>query len=761
MLDYGPLLRLRFARHLREEVNMEAVIGKPMDRVDGRAKITGAARYSTEPPVQATCHGVIVSSTIASGRISGIDCSAAEKAPGVVGVLTHLNTPKIKPSTPNFMTGGIFAESRLPLSDDVIHHAGQHVAVVVARTLEQARHAAKLINISYAAQKPILSMTDPAAKVVEPPDFFGEKLQDSRGDVEAVLNDASAVRFNATYFTPPQSHNPMEVSNTTAVWESDKLTVYDSTQWLNGTAAVLAETFGIPRTSVRVICPYVGGGFGCKGFIWPHTLLAAMASKLTSQPVKLVLTRAQQFVSCGHRPPTKQEMSLAATKEGKLTGIRHITSMTGSALSTFLEPSAMGTTRLVYDVPNVQYRHKISQVNIASPTFMRAPGEASGTFALESAMDELAYQLKIDPVTLRLQNLPKEKAPHSGLPWSSYHLDECITTAAEKFGWSKRNPEIKSMREGRLMIGHGMAVATFPGSKFGGACKIRLFADGNLLVSTAAHDLGTGAYTVFTQIAAHEMGVPYGKVKVEMGDSNLPPGPIAGGSNSTATVSQMINVAATALKQKLMRAAVGDAQSPLKGMKLDRVELAGEFVVSKENRETKQAVNEIVQRSGKPFIEADGTAMPGAEMGQYAFHSFGAQFVEVAIDPLDPRVQVRRCVAMFDAGRIINPKTAYSQLAGGIVWGISMALTEETHWDDRAGRCINDNLADYAIAVNADVPKIDVMWTDKPDPHFNPLGVRGIGEIGITGVAAAIANAVYHATGIRVRDLPIVPGKLV
>ncbi|HRK29575.1 MAG TPA: xanthine dehydrogenase family protein molybdopterin-binding subunit [Tepidisphaeraceae bacterium] len=740
---------------------MEAVIGKPMDRVDGRAKVTGAARFSTEPPVQGASHGVIVQSTIARGKITAIDSASVERLPGVLGVMTHLNAPKIKPPTPNFMTGGIFAESRLPLSDDQIHHAGQHIAVVVATTLEQAKHAAAMLKVTYAAETPVVSMDDPAAKVVSPPDFFGEKLQDGRGDIEAAFADDNSVIFSATYTTPPGSHNPMEVSNTTAVWEEEKLTVYDSTQWLSGTAAVLAEAFGVPRTNVRVICPYVGGGFGCKGFIWPHTLLAAMAARLTGRPVKLVLSRAQQFTSCGHRPATRQVVSLAATKAGKLTGIRHLVDATGQAVSQYVEPAAMGTSRLVYDVPNVRFTHNVRQVDIASPTFMRAPGEAPGTFALECAMDELAYALEVDPLQLRLANLPREKAPHSGLPWSSYHLDECLTQAAEKFGWAKRDPAVKSMREGRLMIGQGLAVATFPGSKFGGACKVRLFGDGRLLVSTAAHDLGTGAYTAFTQIAAHEMGIAVERVRVEMGDSNLPPGPIAGGSCSTATVSQMIHAAVASLKKKLSQAATSMADSPLKGLKLEEMEMDGEGVRAKGDASRRVTIAEIVTNSGKSAIEADGTAMPGAEMGAYAFHSFGAQFVEVAIDPLDPRVQVRRCVAMFDAGRIVNSKLAYSQLAGGIVWGIGMALTEETHWDHRTGRCTTDNLADYAVAVNADIPKIDVMWTDKPDPHFNPLGVRGIGEIGITGVAAAIGNAVYHATGVRVRDLPIVPGRLV
>lgn len=736
----------------------QAVVGKPIDRVDGRLKVTGAARYSTEPPAAGLTHGVIVQSSIARGEIKAIDVDSAMKLPGVIAVITHANAPPMKPPTPNFATGGIFAEGRLPLADAKVLHAGQHIAVVVARTLEQAQFAARMLKVEYDGQTPVLSIDDPAARTVEPPQMFGDPLQETRGDVQAALANPAAVTVEATYTTPAEVHNPMEPSGATAVWEQDKLTVYDSTQWVSGTQAVLAEAFGIPRSNVRVICPFVGGGFGCKGFIWPHTLLAAMAAKAAGAPVKLVLTRQQMFSSCGHRPPTRQTLTLAADSNGRLAAVRHIVHTRANDISMFVETCALGTSRMTYAAPAVEFRHRVTNVNIAQPTFMRAPGEASGTFALESAIDELAYKLNLDPVELRLRNLPKEKNPHNGLPWSTYHADECLRTAAEKFGWARRDPKPGSMRDGRLRIGYGVAMASFPGIKFGGACRIRLFAEGNALVSTSAHDLGTGAYTVFTQIAADELGLPAEKVKVELGDSNLPMGPLAGGSNSTATVSHMIHNAAAELRKRLAVMAISDDQSPLKGLKIEEVRVDGPLITSADGSK-RVAVAELIARSGKPAVEANGMIMPGPE--NFAFHSFGAQFVEVAIDDLNPRVVVRRVVSMFDAGRIVNPKTAWSQLAGGIVWGIGMALTEEAHWDDRTGRCVNDNFADYAIAVNADMPPtLDVSWTDKPDPHLNPLGVRGIGEIGITGVAAAVANAVYHATGKRVRDLPITPDKL-
>lgn len=743
---------------MTETINPVA-IGKPLDRVDGRAKVTGAARYSTEPPVSGAAYAVIVQSTVARGIIRAIDAEAVRRLPGVLAVLTYADKPAIKPPTPNFVTGGIFAETRLPLADDKVLHAGQHVAVVVAETLEQAQFAARQLRVQYAEEKPVISMDDPAAKSVEPPQMFGDALQETRGDVAGALADASLVRHEATYTTPAETHNPMEPSSTTAVWEGDKLTVYDSTQWISGTQAVLAEAFGVPRQNVRVICPFVGGGFGCKGFIWPHTLLAAMAAKAAGRAVKLALSRAQMFTSCGHRPPTRQAITLSADSGGKLRAVRHLVHTRSNELSMFIETAALGTSRLTYAAPAVEFRHKVTQVNLSQPTFMRAPGEAPGSFALESAMDELAEKLSIDPLQLRLINLPREKNPHSGRPWSSYHLETCLHTAAEKFGWSRRNPTPGANRDGRFRIGHGMALASFPGVKFGGACKVRLFAEGNALVSTAAHDLGTGAYTVFTQIAADALGLPVEKVKVEMGDSNLPPGPLAGGSCSTATVSHMIYNAVASLRQKLAQLAAADGESPLKGLRAGELRVQGVEITSADGSKRVSALD-LIRRTGKPAVEADGMVMPGPE--EYAFHSFGVQFVEVAINDLDPRVQVRRVVSMFDAGRIANPKTARSQLVGGIVWGIGMALTEETHWDDRTGRCVNDNFADYAVAVNADIPPdVEVLWTDLPDPHIGPLGGRGIGEIGITGVAAAVANAVYNATGRRVRELPITPDKLI
>ncbi len=710
-------------------------VGKPMDRVDGRAKVTGSARYAGEPPVQNLAYAFIVQSTVASGMIRAIDTAPAMKAAGVIAILTHENKPAIVQPKPDFLTGGITAEVRLPLADNVINHAGQHLAVVVARSLDAAKHAASLIKIDYVSTEPLLDFLAEGAQKNAPPSFFGDEIQATlgkggRGDVAAAMK-AAEVSLTETYFTPAHNHNPMEPSATTAVFEGDRLTVYDSTQWVTGTRAVLAEAFGLPRENVRVICPYIGGGFGCKGFIWPHTILTAMAAKLAGVPVKMVLTRQQMFTSCGRRPPTRQTMNLAATKEGKLLAIRHDTLMAGSKIGMYMEVCAMGTSRVVYDSPSLEFTHEITPLNLPEPTFMRAPGETPGSFALESAMDELSYKLNIDPLELRIRNCAKDKHPFSGKPWSSYNLLQCYTQAAEKFGWKSRNPKVAGTKEGDLMVGMGMATAMFPGVRFGGVARIKMFADGKAILSTAAHDLGTGAYTVFAQMTADALGIDPENVKVELGDSILPPGPLAGGSNSTATVSVMIHAAAAALRESV--GAVG---------------VRGAGLVS------------AVKATGKPFVEATAPGVPGPELAESAFNSFGAHFVEVAIDPLMPRVQIRKVVSMFDVGRIVNPKTARSQGIGGIVMGIGMALTEETHHDARSGRIVNNNFADYAVPVNADIGPIEILFVDKPDTKFNPDGVRGLGEIGITGIAAAVANAVYHATGKRIRDLPILPDKL-
>jgi xanthine dehydrogenase YagR molybdenum-binding subunit len=738
-----------------------STVGKPLDRTDGRLKVTGAAMYAADAPVAAMTYAVLVPATIARGRIRSIDESAAKKAPGVIAIITHRNAAKLNAAKEDFEgNGGVPAEQRLPLADDAISYAGQGVALVVAETLAQAQHAAELIHVEYAAEPPLLDRAAAEKDAILPPQWFGEDLQHKRGDVAKALADPAAIKIEATYITPIETHNPMELCATVAAWNGDKLTVHDATQWVMGTRAVLATAFGVPRESVRVICPFVGGAFGCKGFQWPHSIAAALAAKQVGRPVKLYLSRKQMFTCTGHRPRTIQRLALAATKDGKLTAIRHETVQETSFVGEHIEACGLATSRFLYACDNVEVPHKLIKLNIATPTPMRAPGECPGSFALESAMDELAIALKIDPVELRVHNHADVHGA-SGLPWSSKYLKECYQIAAESFGWSKRNPAPRSMRDayGRL-IGWGMATATYPGYVFPASAKVRLTSDGRALVSSATHDLGTGAWTVFTQVAADALGLPLDRVKFELGDTVLPPAPVAGGSNSTASVSQAILVAAASLRTKLLALAARDPASPLAGLSADNVIFTNGTLADASNPRHGVDLRELIQHARVPAVEAEGSSAPGDEQTKFAFQSHGCHFIEVTIDEPLARVRVTRVVSAIDNGRVINRKTARSQVVGGVVMGIGMALLEATEYDQRSGRPVNDSLADYPVCTNADIGSIDVHLIDVPDPHINTLGCRGIGEIAIVGVAAAVANAVYHATGKRIRELPITPDKL-
>lgn len=739
---------------------MEQLIGKPMDRVDGRLKVTGAVRYAADAAVQNVAHAVIVGSTIAKGRVQDIDTVAAEKVPGVLAVLTHKNMPKLKQPKEDFFGGGKMGEDRTPLRDDLVHYAGQHLAVVVADTLEAAREAAALVRMTYAVEGPLLEMDQAGATATEPKEFFGEEVQHRRGDVDAALAAADVVKVEQTYTTPVETHNPMEPSGTSAAWDGDRLTVHDATQWIMGTQAILAEALGLPRKNVHVVCPFVGGAFGCKGFIWGHTLLAAVAARTVGRPVKLVLTRPQMFTGVGHRPPTVQTVTLAATKDGRLTAIRHATTTCTSPITDHIEHCGAATSKILYACPNVHTPLKLLHLNFATPTPMRGPGESPGTFALESALDELACALGIDPVELRVRN-HAEVNPANGKPWSSKHLLECYRLGAEKFGWKDRNPQPRSMRDGGLLVGWGMATATYPAYRFPGSARVRLLADGRAVVSSATHDLGTGAYTIFTQVAAQTLGLPFDQVRFELGDSDLPYAQVAGGSNTTATVSQAILEAAQAVKSQLLQLAAADAHSPLRGLGADQIAIAEGRLFAAADPARGEPYTDLLARAGRPALEATSSTQLGAqEQQRFAFQSFGAQFCEVKIDPQLPRVRVTRFVSAIDIGRVLNPKTCRSQVLGGVVMGLGMALMEHTAYDPRTGRPVTDNLADYAVPVNADVGSIEAYFLDRADPHINALGCRGVGEIGITGVAASVANAVFHATGKRVRDLPITPDKL-
>ncbi|HYW54936.1 MAG TPA: xanthine dehydrogenase family protein molybdopterin-binding subunit [Dongiaceae bacterium] len=556
-----------------------------------------------------------------------------------------------------------------------------------------------------------------------------------KGDAAGALA-AAAVKVDNVYVVPVEHHNPMEPHATVAAWDGDKLTVYEATQGIINARRKLATTFGLQPSDVRVVSKFIGGGFGGKGSVWSHAVLAAMAAKLVNRPVKIVLSRPQMFSSVGFRPRTVQRVALGAERDGKLTALVHETTAQTSVFDEFVAQTGALST-VLYATPNLTITHRLRRLNYATPTFMRAPGESCGSFALESAMDELAYAAGVDPIELRLRNDSNVDA--DGKPFSSRSLAQCMRAGAERIGWNRRNPQPRSMRDGGLLVGIGMAAATYPTHRSPASALVQLHADGSVVVRSAGVDIGTGAYTVFSQVAADALGVPVERVRMELGDSDFPNAPNAGGSTLTASAGSAIKLAALDARAKLVALAENDASALAAGA---------------------AAMTALMRAHGVDVIEGRADAKPGDETKQYAMHAFGAQFAEVRVDPDLGTVRVVRFVNAFGSGRILNEKTAKSQYIGGAVWGIGMALLEQTRYDERSGRIMNANLGEYLLPTNADVPAVEAIIVPEDDPHVNEIGVKGIGEIGIVGAAAAVANAVYHATGKRVRDLPITPEKL-
>lgn len=737
-----------------------SAVGRPLDRVDGPPKVTGQARYAADFPAKDLVHAVAVSSRIAYGRVRRFGTEEVLKAPGVMAVITHRNAPRLHPPPDDGAADetdtGVPGERWLPLQDQSVHYGGQPVALVVADTWERACNAAARLQVEYEELVPDIDIHEHIAKGYPAP---GQGLQARRGDFAAAIAGAN-VQMDQTYSTPVEHHNPMEPAATIAVWDADdqELTLFDSTQAVMGTQHLVAQRLGLPRHKVRVVSHFVGGGFGCKGFVWHQPVLAAMAARITGRPVKLALTRAQMFTGTGHRPQTLQRLRLGAGRDGMLTALQHITTAHTSKVDEYVETCGL-VSRVLYACPNVDIQHHIVPLHTGTPTPMRAPGVAPGLFALECAMDELAYALHVDPLQLRILN-HADTHPHVRRPWSSKHLLECYRRGAKLFGWSRRPPETGALREGNDRIGYGMATATFPAYRSPAAARVRLFADGHAVVASATQELGTGSYTIFTQIAADALGLPVEKIRFELGDSRLPPAPISGGSQTAASVGPAVRAAAEAMRKRVAHMAVEDRASPLHGLSIGEIDAADGRLFARGNPSQSDTYADILHRARAPEIEEMRAVDNDDAKGQCAFQSFGAHFVEVRVDRELGRVRVARCVSVFDVGRVLNAKTARSQMQGGVVMGIGMALMERTVFDPRQGLVLNDNLGDYLVPVNADVPDIHVEFIDQPDPHFNVLGARGIGEIGITGVAPAIANAVYHATGRRIRDLPITPDKL-
>ncbi|MBS1995884.1 MAG: xanthine dehydrogenase family protein molybdopterin-binding subunit [Cyanobacteria bacterium SZAS LIN-2] len=720
-------------------------IGRPLDRTDGRLKVTGRAAYTGDIPAEGLLHAVLITSTIARGSVSKIDSSAAEALPGVIAVFSPANPPGIVPKSDK--TG---KESQLLLQTNKVFYHGQIIGLVVAESLEQAQHAASLVKVNYRRSQAVTKMDTRASALVTPEDAGG-----GRGSIKSGLAAASST-IKATYTTPTESHNPMEPFATTAVWQGQALTLYDSTQAITNTQKNIAAALGIGPAKVRVISHFVGGGFGCKLSTWAHVGITAMAARKLKRPVKLVMSRSQMFGPVGFRPKTIQTVTLAAKKDGSLTAMRHDTISETSRVVEFIEHCSSVSLN-TYLCKNVSTSQRVAPIDIGKPTWMRAPGHAPGSFALECAMDELACALKIDPIALRLRNYA-DTDQESGLPWSSNALKECYKLGAEKFGWHMRSPKPGSVREDGLLTGMGMATAVHSVWRNPSQAMVRILADGTAVASAGTQEIGTGTYTVMSQIAAEILGLPIDKVDFKLGDSDLPHAPLSGGSTTAGSVGPAVAQAAREALRKLINTAVADPQSPLYGAAAEAVSCRDGALSANGKSESLAA---IVARTPEKYIEAKVDHKPGDEEKHFAMSTFGAQFAEVAVDPDLGLIHVRKFVGAYGGGRILNAKTARSQMLGGIAFGIGMALTEQTIMDNNCHRIVNNNLGEYYLPSNADVPHLDVYFVQEDDAHVNDLGVKGIGELGITGVAAAIANAVYNATGKRVRDLPITLDKLI
>jgi xanthine dehydrogenase YagR molybdenum-binding subunit len=737
---------------------MSRAIGQDVSRVEGPAKVTGSARYSGEISLPDLAYAEIVGAGVASGRITSIDTAQAERAEGVAGILTHRNMPKVNNVSllPSLLGAPAPGETFFPMQDDVIHYAGQPVAIVVADSLEQTQHAATLIRVSYAETPSVTTINQGRGDAYVPEKLFGGLMpgQIGRGNVEDGFA-AADLRIDAPFRFAANHHNPIEALTTMAVWDGGQLTLYDSCQGIKAVQLTVAALLGLSPSKVRVLTRYVGGAFGCKAMVWPHVTLTALAARHVRRPVRLALPRGQMFTSCGHREEQEQHIQLGATRDGKLTAIRHHKISVTSPFDDWAEP-AFGAASQLYACANYEGVHRLVRGNTMTPTFTRGPGEAVGVFTLECAMDELAGELGIDPIELRLRNI-SDVDPNTGNPWSSYGLRECFERGAQRFGWAGRNPRPRSERDGNWLIGTGMAAAGYPVAFFMRTQRARahLYADGTAVVQTATQEFGTGTATVMTQVAADGLGIDLRNVRFEFGDTDLPTAGSPVGSNGAMMISSAVYNAAIAVRDQLIALAVGDSQSPLHGADPARVMVADGRMALADDANTGETYSSLMQRHLMNDAEAIGSWDPPPLSTPYGLLTFGAQFAKVAVDADLGLVRVRHMTGAFAPGRVLNPRTARSQLMGGMLWGMSQALLEGTRMDTRHGRWANASLGDYLVPVNADAPDVDVELIEVEDHVTGPLGVKGVGEIGQVGAAAAIANAVYHATGYRVRELPI------
>jgi xanthine dehydrogenase YagR molybdenum-binding subunit len=735
-------------------------LGQPLDRVDGPLKVKGEARFTAEFEVPEVAHAGLVYSTIAKGKVSKIDTDRAKRAGGVLEIFTWKNMPHMAAPPLVDITDlkkGMAASDLPILQDPSVYWDGQPIAVVVAETLEQAEYAASLIAIEYKTDVAKVSFDAMKDRAVEPSDVMGEPAVVRIGNIEKGMQEADA-RVDHVYRTPRYNHNAIEPHATIAWWADGNLVVLESTQSVFTTAGSLALIFKIKPDQVQVIAPFVGGGFGGKGGLWNHTPLCAAAAKALKRPVKLSLSREGVYRAVGGRTLAEQRIALGATKDGKLSALLHAGITATTEHGRYAEQCTF-PARHLYGSSNVLIEQKIVNLDTVANTWMRAPGESIGTFALESAMDELAYELRMDPIEVRRLNEP-DQDPTKNTAFSSRHLTEAYRRGAEKFGWNSRSPEPRAHRDGKWLIGQGVATAYYPYLRLPTKARLCIFANGKAVVKTPAAEMGMGTATVQIQHAADRLGLPLEMVSFHYGDSKLADTPLmAGGSNQTASIFAAVQAAAKEAYYELLSLARKDPDSPLAGAKYDEIEARDGGLYRIGEKASGETYATILRKAKQDFVEVEKESGPPLEMLKYSMASYGAQFCEVRVHEETGEVRVSRWLCSLDCGTVVNPKTATSQIRGGIVMGIGMALTEETLFDDRRGRIMNPSLAEYHVPVNLDVPEIEVHFLNIPDDHA-PYGARGIGEIGITGAAAAIANAVYHATGKRIRELPITLDKL-
>ncbi|HLH87133.1 MAG TPA: xanthine dehydrogenase family protein molybdopterin-binding subunit [Xanthobacteraceae bacterium] len=745
----------------------QANMGDPAPRLDARLKVTGEARYPADEPLTNPAYAVLVTSGIAKGRLVQIALDDARTVPGVLEIFTQQNTGDLKQL--KFMQAGS-ATSIQSLGPDIFHD-GQIIAMVVADTLEAAQEAARKVKPTYAADQPSATFGAPGvtqedATRVSPV----HKHVPNVGDAEAAIAGAD-VKIDVEYATPTQHHNPIELFSTTAVWHDDKLTLFEPSQFVYGLRNGVAQRLGIDRDKVRVVSRFVGGAFGSKGGMTPRSALVAFAARQLNRPVRLVVSRAQGFTTATYRAETRHHIRLGARRDGKLVGYSHEGFEVSSRPDPYVVAGVLDSARL-YAYGAVKTAVNLVHADRNTPGYMRSPPVVPYIYAIESAMDELAWKLEMDPVELRRIN-DTMKDPIDGKPWSSRSLMRCYDKAAQAFGWAKRAREPGATRDGDWLIGCGCATAVYPTHTGTATARVRLMANGEVRVQTAAHEIGNGAYTVIGQAAAERLGVPLAKVTVELGDTELPPAPVAGGSRTTASTCSAVLEACDAIRAKLFRAVAGAKDGPLAGRNVTGMTLDSGHVVAKDGG-SHESIADAFRRLGANAIEEYAEFVPrglqpqsvqdlydgksdasGGPEGDKVMYATGAEFVEVRVNAATREIRVPRIVGAFAAGRLMNTRTTHSQLMGGMIWGISSALHEATEIDRGRARYVNTNLADYHVPVNADVADVEVILVPEEDHDVNPAGVKGLGELANVGTAAALANAVYHATGIRVRELPI------